>query len=1400
MADPVDRLPTEALNADEIADAVWLAARIAASEPPRPEPGPPPEPPPPPQAPPEPPEPPPEPPEPRVEHPPPARPEPVRPGGGHPEPPPVPLEPVPVPRRPRKPAAAPPIRAVPPSLPRGLAKALRPLNRLVRLKDRTELDEEETAVAAAETRVWLPVHRPSRGHAFEVVLVVDRGSSMVLWDRTTRAFRALLERQGAFSDVKTVSVDTDDPVVRAVETTPGTACEPAQLADPTGRRLVIVLSDGVGAAWRSGSMFRILTLWAKTCHVSFFHLLPGERWNWTGVRVAPRSLRGVLPGTANPIPVLELAPRHLRRWADLVSGTTGVRLPVLVPPRPDELTGDGTGDAGEALSPTERLDRFLATGTSPAIRLAGLLAAAPLTLRVMQAVHGTLMPQAHPAHLAEIHMGRLLHRVPANAGGEKPPVEYDFAPGLRRRLLATVSRADTARVQRVVEDVLGPHEPAVADLRGTLAAPDEATLPVVTSRTEPLLSVQRDVLRALSGPYARRANRLGDALERFQKSRNDPASRTIEDEIGSAASDLHPEPIKPPRGISAVTTTSSEPGTEIRSSGQQPAVWGGVPLRNVNFIGRGDLLRALHGELSKSTRTAVLPGALHGMGGIGKSQIAVEYVYRHAEEYDLIWWIPSENPSEIQASLVKLAKRLDLPVEQSVDTAVPAVLETLGSGEPYRRWLLVFDNADRPEDVREFWPRRGEGHILVTSRNPQWSEVAQAVEVDVFRRTESRELLQRRNRDLGDEDADRLATVLGDLPLAVEQAAAWRAETGMATDEYLQLFENKRTELLQSRPPADYDVAVEAAWNVSLDRLRDENRGALELLEVCAFFSPEPIPRAMFSGVRNVPTSEALEQTLGDPIQLGRAIREITRYSLAKIDHRSDTLQLHRLVQLVLRNKLTPEDQERVRHTAHLLLANRDPKQPDSVDYWTRYAELLPHIRAVDARNCTDRWVRRMAINAVNYLFAFGDPAGALEMAQDYAQYWTEKLGEKHPDTLVVSRWWGRMLRALGRFEEGRAVAERTLALMQETLGETHEETLLTMHGVASDLRAKGDFERARRMNEFAYLSALDRFGEDDPDTLAAANNYALSLRLVGEFAAARDLDERTAQRKQTVLGPDHRHTLLTLDNWSVDLRETGDYLRARAEQEDTVRRMRAQLGSRHPMTLSAIKNLAIAYRKAGLHRDKKALTLAMEATDGLVAKYGESHPDAMSATMDLSIEHRQDGNLAEARRLGEHVKGLYEATWGEKHPFSVAAATNLAVTLRLLGSAEQVEQARALDERALADMTEALGEDHPFTLVCATNYASDLAESGDHERAYQLDQATLERSERVLGPDHPSSLALLVNQALDLRRLGRTEEADSLQLNAVQRLRQVLGPEHPATADAQFNHRANCDIDPMQI
>nr|MDT0666166.1 tetratricopeptide repeat protein [Micromonospora sp. DSM 115978] len=175
-----------------------------------------------------------------------------------------------------------------------------------------------------------------------------------------------------------------------------------------------------------------------------------------------------------------------------------------------------------------------------------------------------------------------------------------------------------------------------------------------------------------------------------------------------------------------------------------------------------------------------------------------------------------------------------------IEDAVAAVLDALRRGEPYRRWLLIFDNADQPEMIRELMPH-GPGDVLVTSRNHRWHSMADTVEVDVFSRRESLQFLHRRVPGISDGEADRLAEDLGDLPLALEQAGALQAETGMSVEEYLQLLGNEASKLLAENPPSDYPVPVAAAWSLSVARLREQMPFAMELLRRCAFFGPEPI-------------------------------------------------------------------------------------------------------------------------------------------------------------------------------------------------------------------------------------------------------------------------------------------------------------------------------------------------------------------------------------------------------------------------------------------------------------------------------------------------------------------------------------------------------------------------------
>ena len=1301
---------------------------------------------------------------------------------------------------------------------RAISRALRPFKRTELSATLTELDEEETANNAAVQRLWLPYMRNAQDRAMEAVLVVDAGESMVLWRRTATELRVLLERQAAFSTVRGFQLDTDrtGSLRLRTETSSGVRRSPAELLDPTGRRLVLLLTDGIGAAWRDGLVQQWLGRWGRCGPVAVLNVLPQSLWHWSRIDATPVRLHAPSQRVANsrlrcdpapngnrvPVPVLELDERALGRWARLVAepGAGAVRLPaVLVSTGPlaaAEPTDDPIEDSeADAL---HRVLRFRAVASTTAFHLAKLLAAAPLNLPVMALVQRSMLPDARGAHLAEVFLSGLLTRIDDDVT-DIGTVGYEFKPGVRQELLAAGTRRDTALVLRLVADSLGPTVAAVRGLRQALRTPDTAPYPVLRTPTDRnFATVEQAVMTALGGDYSRRGKALRAALvERGSFPRTstpangEPHERLSHDRKGAIVDNGHNDVATPAHLYDEVP----HPPRPRRRPGDFPPIWGNVPMRNVNFTGREELLRRLSAQLDSSTPTAVLPEALHGMGGVGKTLIAVEYVYRHLADYDLVWWIPSEDPALIQSSFVELADRMGLSTsDPSPQVAVPAVLEELRHPSRDSRWLVVFDNADRPEDLRQFLPQ-GPGHVIVTSRNPRWSSVARALEVDVFERPESVELLQRRCPELLTEEADQLAEVLGDLPLALEQAGAWCAETGMPAPEYLELFERQRAELLQDHAPIDYPVTVAAAWNVSLDRLRQDSPQALQLVQLCSCFAPEPIRRNIFRNVRDSTIPAELAESLKRPVELARAIREIKRYSLARVDSRNDTVQLHRIVRAVVQDQMAPDEQTRMRHIAHLLLLKADPRLPGIPKHWPLYSSLQPHVRATRAIDCDDTDVRRLVVNQAIFLNAWGEYQASHEVAEEARHVWHERFGELHLDTLSAARRVGVALRNLGRFRQAHELDERTLALLRETVGDDHEETLILAGLVSADLRATGDFHGAYRLNEETLERTRHVFGALDEKTFYAAHNLAMSLRLIGDFTQARSLDKRAWEGRHELFGDEDRFTLMSLDAVALDERLAGDHIAACVRQENTVSAHRHLLTSDHPQTLTAIANLAVARRKTGDHVG--ALALSTEALLGFRKRFGDDHPDTMAAAMNVSIDRRHAGELAVARDLGRRSLARYRSTLGEQHPFAATAATNLAVTTRLMGD---LEEATRLDRLALAQLRAGLGDDHPFTLVAATNTASDLAAADDHQAALELDTDTLARSRRTLGERHPSTLAVALNHVLDLAALHRDDETAAEHVPLLAQFRSVLGLAHPATANAVARLRADCDIEPIPL
>jgi nucleoside phosphorylase/tetratricopeptide (TPR) repeat protein len=829
-----------------------------------------------------------------------------------------------------------------------------------------------------------------------------------------------------------------------------------------------------------------------------------------------------------------------------------------------------------------------------------------------------------------------------------------------------------------------------------------------------------------------------------------------------------------------------------------PPVWGNIPPRNPHFTGRQALLDNLAERLQGTDITAVLPQAIHGMGGVGKSQLAIEYVYRYQSQYEIVWWISAEQPQQILAALAELAQYLDLPVGPEANAAVPAVREALRLGRPYSNWLLVFDNAEDLEAVKNVIPTGGRGKVLVTSRNADWSLAANTLEVDVFSRDESVRLLRRRDPDIADEDATKLAEALGDLPLAIEQAAAWRVATGMTAAEYLDLLRD-RVELLGATASPGYERSVAAAWTMSLERLRTTNAAAMRLLEICSFFAPEPISRAFFSHAGAADSrdqGDEFEQALRDPIKLNKAIRDIQRFALARINHRTGTIELHRLVQAVVRDGVGVDRRDEVRGRGHRLLAAADPREPDNNSHWDRYQALISHVLASDAVESDDPWVRVLVFDIVRFLFRWGDHEGCEILAREALRTWTATLGAAAAESLAIAKYFGWILWVNGKFEEARRIDEETLRLYEEKDLDAGDEDLIdTKLQVARDLYTAGRFADASALIREALAAAQRSLTPEDPKTLYAAHQLGVSLRLEGRFREAREIDSENYRLRSEVLGADDFETLNTNNGLTIDERECGNYNEAWKSQENVFAQHRLKWGEYNPATTRAGRNLAVARRKAGDHVG--ALDLSRLIEQRFRERYGESYPDTVAAAMNLAVDLRQNGELVESKSLGEKTLQTYEHLVGRGHPFTLSALTNQAITLRLL---DEAAEAKSYNHEAFEGLRGSVGPDHPLTITAATNLASDHYALGEYQIAFELDSDTYDRASRVYGEDHPSTLAVMTNLALDLRALGRVGEADALHRDVVDRYRAKLGAGHPATVAASRHTRADCDIDPMPI
>jgi tetratricopeptide (TPR) repeat protein len=567
------------------------------------------------------------------------------------------------------------------------------------------------------------------------------------------------------------------------------------------------------------------------------------------------------------------------------------------------------------------------------------------------------------------------------------------------------------------------------------------------------------------------------------------------------------------------------PERATRFPGRGPDV-SNLPPRNRNFSGRGDLLEELHASLQAESAAAVLPtGAVHGLGGVGKTELALEFAHRFASDYDIAWWIHAAQPTSATAALAILAARLGVKEVADQQAMVTGLFDQLRQRD---RWLLVYDNAERPDRLVGSLPPGGGGQVLVTSRWSAWGRQATSLPVNVLAREESIAFLRKRTGTDDQAALDELAELLGDLPLALEEAAAYLEETRVGLGEYLELVRDRARELFGLDQPLIDEHGdqrrVGTVWSLSLDRVRAEAPAAEALLSLCVLLAPDHIPRGLPREQPQLLSGE-LARAVSDPLVYNRTRAVVGRYSLATVS--STTVAVHRLVQAVIQARL---GQQGERHWAEIgvrLLRESFPNSSWEVATWPISERLLPHVLAATGH--------------------------------------AERLGVAGEQAGWLLDWAANYLHERGQYRQARPIAERALRVTEAALGPADSEVAWRCDGLGAVLRRLGDLAGARAQLERAVAIGEATLGLDHPDVAAWRGNLGLVLQQLGDMEGARAQLEGAVAISEGTLGPDHPTVASQRNNLGAVLRDLGDLEGARAQIERALEIGEATLGPDHP-------------------------------------------------------------------------------------------------------------------------------------------------------------------------------------------------------------------------------------------
>ncbi|KAI9766297.1 MAG: hypothetical protein M1839_004928 [Geoglossum umbratile] len=882
--------------------------------------------------------------------------------------------------------------------------------------------------------------------------------------------------------------------------------------------------------------------------------------------------------------------------------------------------------------------------------------------------------------------------------------------------------------------------------------------------------------------------------------RNDPGFKAIAGELRRWVKELGQSKIS----SSGETASANAANTSLPKSPFK------TPFpRDSMFIGREDIMARIDKIYKQAESWNHTRLALVGLGGVGKSQTAIEYAYRVRDSalHTSVFWIHASNAARFEQGYREIANEVELPGRDDPRTDILRLVSEWLSDEKNGRWLIILDNADddnvlfglnmiteqsiqsndvasRKMPLASFIPQTPNGSILATSRDSTTAMnlvgYDNVIPVEPMNEGDALALLKTRVPfgETSESEAKALIQALEYIPLAITHAAAYirMREPRVTISTYLQLFHESvenQSNLLSNRDVRDlrrdYSMryAVITAWQISFNQIQETRPAATDLLALISMFDRQGIPEYLLRGNT-------------DQLQFEDAIAPLISFALIRAQVGRQSFEMHSLVQLSMRKWLEQNMQlQKWRKESVRIMAKAFP----SGEYktWTDCQVLLPHSKEVMTYvlNDVDEVLNRATIadHTALYLFHQGKYASAEKISRDAVEGRGKVLGPEHPDTLTSIGNLGSVLESLGRYGEAEAMHRRVLEGREKVLGPEHPDTLTSISHLGSALESLGRYGAAEAMHRRALEGREKVLGPEQPDTLTSISHLGSALESLGRYGAAEAMHRRALEGREKVLGPEHPDTLTSISHLGSALENLGRYGEAEAMHRRALEGKEKVLGPEHPNTLISVSNLGSALQRLGKYEEAEAMH--RRDLEGSEKVLGPEHPETLASVNNLGSVLKSLGKYEEVEAMYRRNLTGSEKVLGQEHPDTLTCIGNLGSVLESLG---RYEEAEAMHRRALEGRKRVLGPEHPYTLTSVSHLGSALERLGKYEEAEAMYRRDLEGSEKVLGPEHPETLASVSNLGSVLKSLGKYEEAEAMYRRGLEGLEKVLGPEHPET------------------